>query len=531
MRSLKTIALVILIFCIAACSSEAQSPDTNHIIISKIPSTARPTLNPLFEDDPVLLKILTGNIVLGLDYQEYFTDYYEIIKNKFNIDLQVNSPGMFGSYYEDAVMNDIFYFNMSLHIERKYMFDENYIIPFNDYVAESKTWAALPEEFRQAHMDAKGRIWAIPYNDTPLIWARTIQSEWLKNTELEVPSTVDELYGLMQAFTYQDPDNNDKNDTFGAGLSDKLLRLYNFKDIFEANGCILSYQTYWTNEVGWVTNQMIAGYNPKTGMIEDQLKNPGFMKSLEIIEAMLDNKLILREADMLVDGLFTNPKVGTHMGILNDNIIYPEKYDYYYSLEGTDDDAKATALIGNNEVFYLNSRAENPKKTVTAFLEMMFGSKENYELFHYGLLGEDKLYSKTNEIILKNDVNEKLATHLELIGDISWFKSNVQSEYELPAGGRFLNTEDIKKENDILFLPHTYMSILEYSTEVINMSPDGSYPTNPQYYYRDLTDAILAFYRGDINARDLNEEFQKMHRLYDMEEWLADVNQRWLGVN
>ncbi|HPZ16533.1 MAG TPA: extracellular solute-binding protein [Sphaerochaeta sp.] len=44
-----------------------------------------------------------------------------------------------------------------------------------------------------------------------------IRKDWLDNLGLSVPTTLDELMTVMHAFTYNDPDGNGKNDTYGYG--------------------------------------------------------------------------------------------------------------------------------------------------------------------------------------------------------------------------------------------------------------------------------------------------------------------------
>ena len=44
-----------------------------------------------------------------------------------------------------------------------------------------------------------------------------IREDWLKNLGLSVPTTLDEFYDVLYAFTYNDPDGNGKNDTYGYG--------------------------------------------------------------------------------------------------------------------------------------------------------------------------------------------------------------------------------------------------------------------------------------------------------------------------
>ena len=44
-----------------------------------------------------------------------------------------------------------------------------------------------------------------------------VRQDWLDNLGLSVPTTLDELYDVLYAFTYNDPDGNGKNDTYGFG--------------------------------------------------------------------------------------------------------------------------------------------------------------------------------------------------------------------------------------------------------------------------------------------------------------------------
>jgi putative aldouronate transport system substrate-binding protein len=46
-----------------------------------------------------------------------------------------------------------------------------------------------------------------------------IREDWLQKLNLQVPTTTEELYKVAEAFAKQDPDGNNKNDTFGINLS------------------------------------------------------------------------------------------------------------------------------------------------------------------------------------------------------------------------------------------------------------------------------------------------------------------------
>ncbi len=69
---------------------------------------------------------------------------------------------------------------------------------------------------------------AIPSSVTP-IESLVIRKDWLDNLGLEIPTTLDELYDVMYAFTYNDPDQNGRDDTWGYGAfveSDTTLKGY-----------------------------------------------------------------------------------------------------------------------------------------------------------------------------------------------------------------------------------------------------------------------------------------------------------------
>jgi len=62
-----------------------------------------------------------------------------------------------------------------------------------------------------------------------------LRKDWLDNVGLDIPKTSDELYEVMKAFTYGDPDQNGKDDTIGiAGQIDPtgMASLANFEGIF-----------------------------------------------------------------------------------------------------------------------------------------------------------------------------------------------------------------------------------------------------------------------------------------------------------
>jgi len=64
-----------------------------------------------------------------------------------------------------------------------------------------------------------GRLFGIPRSRAVGRNGFGIRQDWLDNLGLNVPTTIDELYDVLWAFTNQDPNNTGLNDTFGLGVA------------------------------------------------------------------------------------------------------------------------------------------------------------------------------------------------------------------------------------------------------------------------------------------------------------------------
>lgn len=72
----------------------------------------------------------------------------------------------------------------------------------------------------------KGKCYGIPQPVEPGGgWVYAFRQDWLDNLGLSMPETADDLYNVMKAFTYNDPDKNGKNDTSATTL-DTINQLF-----------------------------------------------------------------------------------------------------------------------------------------------------------------------------------------------------------------------------------------------------------------------------------------------------------------
>ena len=89
--------------------------------------------------------------------------------------------------------------------------------------------------------EVDGRLYAIPYMnatiyDMSLLW---IRQDWLDRLNLQMPATMDELVEVLYAFTFNDPDGNGVDDTYGLAITDEL-----FSIVVGVNGLFNGYGAY-----------------------------------------------------------------------------------------------------------------------------------------------------------------------------------------------------------------------------------------------------------------------------------------------
>lgn len=76
--------------------------------------------------------------------------------------------------------------------------------------------SALNEEGVLAQVSIGGNQYVVPKNDVLNDgYLMVIRQDWLDNLGLEVPTNLDELHEVMRAFTFDDPDGNGVDDTYG----------------------------------------------------------------------------------------------------------------------------------------------------------------------------------------------------------------------------------------------------------------------------------------------------------------------------
>lgn len=197
-RTMKT--LVTLLLCVAMLASAA--------VVTAVADEEKPVVTLLIQAGSGIVPpeknfvIDTINETLGIDFRPTIVATYEDYQTKF------------ATLAAAGELPDIIYANRVDLIE---MVENDVVLPLDDLLAEYGQDILADKEGSFGSFTFDGKIYGIPNASAEGMQAQMLglRKDWLENLGLEVPTTLDELYDVLYAFTYNDPDKNGQNDTIG----------------------------------------------------------------------------------------------------------------------------------------------------------------------------------------------------------------------------------------------------------------------------------------------------------------------------
>jgi len=115
--------------------------------------------------------------------------------------------------------------------------DQDLFEPLTDWIEKSpvlKNESIIPASEWDRLRQADGEIYAV-FNKFEQGTLAIVRYDWLENLGLKEPKTLDDYYEVLRAFTYDDPDGNGLDDTYGLGIG---YTLYDLSSFFGAYGLV-----------------------------------------------------------------------------------------------------------------------------------------------------------------------------------------------------------------------------------------------------------------------------------------------------
>lgn len=183
---------------------------------------------------------------------------------------------------------------------------------FNEYASDyvKDLYENNKELFQSCFID--GKMVAIPALGTPIEGTGTflwIRQDWMENLGLEAPKSFEDVIEIARAFTYDDPDGNGKDDTYGLGLQKDFFN-NSFGDIMGVAAA------YGTPTLSRTDNDM--WFKDTDGTITNGSIQPGMKEALQTLqnmyaEGLLDPEFGVKDSSALAEDI-TGSKIGMFFG-------------------------------------------------------------------------------------------------------------------------------------------------------------------------------------------------------------------------
>lgn len=225
----------------------------------------------------------------------------------------------------------------------------------------------------------EGRMYGIPRvfpstNGYNHLW---IRRDWLKNLNLDVPETMDDLLNIARAFKNDDPDGDGQDNTLGMRLDETYLS--NNKAIFWAFG---AYPGIWLTkddgsiDFGTIRPEMKAGLSFLKTMIDEGFVNPEFATTDR--ETSIE-EIVSGKCGMYFAPHWETPKLSAEADSNADWIATP------LPTEKAGDKIQIPLTMGGQDGAYVcTSSCEHPEalvKMLNVYVEALFGETGDFNKY------------------------------------------------------------------------------------------------------------------------------------------------------
>lgn len=216
------------------------------------------------------------------------------------------------------------------------------------------------------------------------------RTDWLEAVGMEVPTTTEELYNVLYAFTYNDPDGNGVNDTYGIAPS------------FEAFSTMECLFTTFGVPISTVKSFSDNSVLLEDGTVTTALKHPNFLEAITFINKLYKDGIMDPDfatiTQMQAFERLWNGKVGAISFQANGvtNNWYPGRYTWEVPADPSEQFTFARVNGNGGRKVYnsvtdpelvVNAKCKYPEKALE-LINYMYFTPEGQELTYMGIEGK-----------------------------------------------------------------------------------------------------------------------------------------------
>ncbi len=212
------LAAVLALGTITTACGSAEKSDPSAAVEETTVSTEESNEN----EEPVKISIIPYNQIGYVPAES--TEVQKIIEERFNVEFEVipvdiHEKETYNLYFAQGGEADVM-FNVTTDMLDQGLCRE---ISYDDLCEKMPTWMAKLEELvGDAEMvellsKYKGKNYCVPYTHGPSSESGIMiaRKDWMEKVGIESVSSIEEFEKLLEAFTYDDPDGNGVDDTYG----------------------------------------------------------------------------------------------------------------------------------------------------------------------------------------------------------------------------------------------------------------------------------------------------------------------------
>ncbi len=338
-----------------------------------------------------------------------------------------------------------------------------------------------------------GKNYGVPRQNPLSRQGIIIRQDWLENVGLNQPTTLDELYQVLKAFKENDPDQNQKHDTFG--ISDRSDLKYGlFKTIASYHGT--------PNDWGVKDGQLVPEF-----MFDEYIDTMKYVKRLYDEKLMNDDFAVTSKQQQW--DFFTTGQSGVYIGNMDDSAnlnnallkIEPNaKIDLINRINGPDGKPHVWSQAGHNGVYVIPKsevKTEEELRRILAFFDKL----AEPDVFRFTHLGIEDVHYK----VIDGQFFELIA-EADTVRDV-----DVRPLASLQA----LLPEALKPANDPL--REKNIKLNEDNVNFIVPSPvealeSATFSERGNELRKIIDDATVKFILGQIDENGFQQEVEKWRK-------------------
>ncbi|MDQ0257353.1 putative aldouronate transport system substrate-binding protein [Evansella vedderi] len=355
-----------------------------------------------------------------------------------------------------------------------------------------------------------GRIYGV-YRSRPLGRnAATINTEWLDNLGLDIPTTIDEFYEVLRAFTYDDPNQSGQDDTYGMVVSE------------------------WAGP--WNTMQVWMGAPNKWGHDENGQLKPDFMfdeyrEALRFFKKLYDEGLVNEDFAVMDSGQWFDPIVNGTAGVVVDVADQANRLQNRITENYTEDDIildvfgavegphglRNLPTAGYHGVLAISRTSVTTEEELRRVLQFLndLNDEVPQNLAYNGVEG---IHHEVNDGVLDIIAQRDGGTLFDReVRDLNQFQMHVSGDLFLKAPQTALQ----KRQDEVM---EANMDIVVANPAEPLISP--TYTERGQQLDNIIDDARIKFIVGQIDEDGLDEAIALWLRSGG-EEYIAEINEAY----